>query len=103
MGGGISGISASLSAAREGMCLVESNNELELISIGENSQMPWIMHLAATTPFLGNPGIFEEILRNLRLETKKGTFTGQARALLNLVKTEPNITTMLGFSASSNP
>jgi hypothetical protein len=97
IGGGISGISASLSAAREGstVCLVESNNELGG-SIGENSQMPLDYASSCNDPFFRESGIFEEITTNLRLGNKEGTFTGQARALLNLVKTEPNITTMLG-------
>ena len=98
IGGGISGISASLSAAREGttVCLVESNNDLGG-SIGENSQMPLDYASSCNDPFFRESGIFEEIITtNLRLGNKEGTFTGQARALLNLVKTEPNITTMLG-------
>lgn len=98
MGGGISGISAALSAAREGatVYLIEPSIDLGG-SIGEGYQMPMDYAASCNDPFFRESGIFEEISTVLRTGNQEGTFTGQARALFSLVNQESNVTPMLGY------
>lgn len=97
IGGGVNGISAAVSAAREGAIthLVDPLDELGG-RIGITGQFPLDFPASCNDPFFRESGIFEEIIGTLRKENIEGTYTGQARVLLSFLKKESNIKVMLG-------
>ncbi len=95
----MSGVSAALMAARAG-AIVQLLDPLEEPggSIGERFQVPMDFDSSTNNPFFRESGLYEEILGFLRTENTEGTFTGQSRALLSLLKREKNISLMLGHN-----
>jgi hypothetical protein len=102
IGGGLSGISSAIAASREGatVALVEKLDEWGG-SIGEFTQMPVDSPSTSNEIFFRESGIFEEIISHLRLDNQEGTYAGQSRALTTLLKSEPKISTFLGYHCLS--
>ena len=98
IGGGLSGISSAIAASREGatVALVERLDEWGG-SIGEFTQMPVDSPSTSNETFFRESGIFEEIISQLRVNNQEGTYAGQSRALTTLLKSEPKISTFLGY------
>ena len=97
-GGGISAISAAISAAQGGSTVYLVCPHLVLGGcVGENYQIPLDLPSGTNHSFFRESGLWENLVTFIRSENKEGTFSGQARALLAFVKQFGNITPMLGY------
>jgi len=97
-GGGISAISAAISAAQGGSTVYLVCPHLVLGGcVGENYQIPLDLPSGTNHSFFRESGLWENLVTFIRSENKEGTYSGQARALLAFVKQFRNITPMLGY------
>lgn len=97
VGGGIAGICASISAARQGstVTLIEARNTLGG-RIGEEVRLPFDLPGACNSSFPRESGLLDEIFLKLIKFNTEGTHAGQSRVFSSILNSEPRINLLSG-------
>jgi hypothetical protein len=97
VGGGLAGICAAISAARQG-CLVNLIEARQTIGgrIGEEIRIPFDLPGGSNSVFPRESGLLDEICHKLLADNTEGTHAGQGRVLSTLLHNEPRVQVFTG-------
>lgn len=97
VGGGVAGICAAISAARQGSLvnLIEARQTIGG-RIGEEIRIPFDLPGGCNSAFPRESGLLDEICHQLLAHNTEGTHAGQGRVLFSLLDNEPRVQVFTG-------